>query len=153
MARSSSAVLNLRSVLEHTLVRAERSSSQPSLFLFLQEAKRSQLEARLTINCSVLWPFKEGEWVVRSEIALSSASLLPLSSSRVELRQDDNAVLGCTFDGCIVRTIKMCNIKHKVLTKRETYKFALSKECKLEKGKTSVVKQSNTSIGFQSNTK
>lgn len=60
MARSSSAVLNLRSVVEHTLVRAERSSSQSSLFLFLQEAKRSQLEARLTINCSVLWPFKRG---------------------------------------------------------------------------------------------
>lgn len=60
MAKSSSADLNLRSVLEHKLVRAERSTSQPSLFPFLQEAKRSQLEARLTINCSGLWPFKRG---------------------------------------------------------------------------------------------
>lgn len=58
--------------------------------------------------------------MVRSEIVLSSASLLPLSISRVELRQDDNAVLGCTFDGCIVRTIKMCKIKHKVLGKHDT---------------------------------
>lgn len=49
--------------------------------------------------------FKEGKWVVKSEIALSATSLLLLSISRVELRGADGAMLGAASEDVSVAAV------------------------------------------------